>query len=107
MDSILDLCRELGLMDFIRRLPSGFDTILGEEGSRLSRGQQQRIAIARALYRHPRILLLDEVTSSCDSESGSLIRNAILKERDKGCMILLISHNSEEIEIADYIVKIK
>lgn len=107
MDSILGLCRELGLMDFIRRLPSGFDTILGEEGSRLSRGQQQRIAIARALYRHPRILLLDEVTSSCDSESGCLIRNAILKERDKGCMILLISHSREELEIADETVTIR
>lgn len=107
MDSILDLCRGLGLLDFIRKLPSGFDTILGEDGSRLSRGQQQRIAIARALYRHPRILLLDEVTSSCDRESAGLIKRVILKEKENGCMILLISHNREELELADEIVKIR
>ncbi|MCK9628836.1 MAG: ATP-binding cassette domain-containing protein, partial [Bacteroidales bacterium] len=106
-DSILEFCRELGLLDFIRKLPSGFDTVLGEDGSRLSRGQQQRIAIARALYRHPRILILDEVTSSCDSESGSLIKRAILREKEKGCMIMLISHNKEELELADDIVKIR
>jgi len=103
---IMDLCRELGLLEFIGTLPMGFETRLGEGGSSLSRGQQQRIAIVRALYRRPRILILDEATSSLDNLSTELIEKSIVKERNQGTIILLITHNDENLKIADKVVTI-
>jgi ATP-binding cassette subfamily B protein len=104
---ILQLCRELGLLDLLKRLPLGLDTFLGENGSRLSRGEQQRIAVARALYREPKILILDEATSSCDNESKNLILNSVVRQKERGCIILLISHHKEDIAIADRLINMK
>ncbi len=90
---IIDLCGELGLLDFIQKLPLGFESHIGESGASLSRGQQQKIAVARALYRKPKILILDEATSSLDRISEDLILNAVLKAKKNGTMVLLITHN--------------
>ncbi|OFY41701.1 MAG: hypothetical protein A2X18_10255 [Bacteroidetes bacterium GWF2_40_14] len=104
---IIGLCDELGLLDFIQKLPLGFESHIGESGSSLSRGQQQKIAIARALYRKPKILILDEATSSLDSSSEELICNAVLKAKESGTMILMITHNENSINNADRQIRIK
>jgi subfamily B ATP-binding cassette protein MsbA len=88
---------------FIAQLPRGYDTVLGERGTRLSGGQRQRIAIARALLRDPPILVLDEATSALDTESERLVQQAIdrlMAERT----VLVIAHRLATVRDADEIV---
>lgn len=104
MERILEICQSLGLVDFIEKLPSGFNTYLGENGAQLSGGQKQRLAIARAIYRDPEILILDEATSSLDSQSENFVQTTIQKMKDKGKTILLIAHRLSTVINADQIV---
>jgi subfamily B ATP-binding cassette protein MsbA len=91
--------------DFIKRMPSGFDTPIGELGGRLSGGQKQRLCIARALLKDAPILILDEATSSLDSESESLVQKA-LGNLMKGRTTFVIAHRLSTIGYAHRIVVI-
>jgi subfamily B ATP-binding cassette protein MsbA len=76
-DDIVNVAKIAYAHEFIEKLPGGYNTIVGERGSRLSEGQKQRIIIARALLKDPQLLILDEATSSLDTESEFLVRKAL------------------------------
>jgi ABC-type bacteriocin/lantibiotic exporter with double-glycine peptidase domain len=91
------------LTQFIRELPSGLDQEIGERGSRISGGQRQRLGIARAVFTAPKLLVLDEATSSLDGETESLIANAV-KQFGRQVTVILIAHRLTTVKIADRVV---
>ena len=102
-DEVVEAARRAGCHDFIIRMENGYDTMLGEAGSRLSGGEKQRISIARALIKDAPIVLLDEVTANVDVENEQLIRKALhelLKERT----VIMIAHKLSTIQSADQIL---
>jgi subfamily B ATP-binding cassette protein MsbA len=98
-----DALRAANLLDFARALPDGIDSLVGHNGSQMSGGQRQRLAIARAIYKDAPILLLDEATSALDSESERLVQQA-LESLMRGRTSLVIAHRLSTIERADRIV---
>jgi ATP-binding cassette subfamily C protein CydD len=102
-DEIVQAAELAGALDFIKQLPQGFDTLVGEQGQRLSVGQAQRIAIARAFLKDAPLLILDEPTSSLDPESESLIRHAI-ERLVQNRTVLVIAHRYNTIAHAEQVI---
>jgi ABC-type bacteriocin/lantibiotic exporter with double-glycine peptidase domain len=100
LERVAVICAELGLKDFIVSLPSGLLSTVGENGCTLSGGQMQRLALARALYRQPKMLLLDEATSSLDSESERIILEKVKEFADEGGTVVMITHKKDNLKIA-------
>ena len=103
---IISACRFAAAHDFIKKLPSGYNTMIGENGIRLSGGQKQRISIARAILKEAPIILLDEATSSLDAESEETVQNAIANLTNNKTT-LVIAHRLSTIHNADKIFVLK
>lgn len=101
MERIAALVVSLGMQDMLDSLPLGLLTRVGERGATLSGGQRQRIALARALYRRPRLLVMDEATSSLDSAAEAAILATVRRLADEGMTVIMITHKRDNLAMAD------
>jgi subfamily B ATP-binding cassette protein MsbA len=106
VEEIKDACRIAHCDEFIRQFPDGYETVVGERGVKLSGGQRQRVSIARAILARPRVLILDEATSSLDSESEQMIQDG-LRQLRTGRTTFVIAHRLSTIRSADQILVIE
>jgi ATP-binding cassette, subfamily B, bacterial PglK len=106
MKKFYDVCKASEIYDVFSKLPEKFDTSIGERGSRISIGQKQRIGLARALYKKPDLLLLDEFTSSLDKETKNKILNTIIKINNN-TTIIIVSHDEDVLKKCGRVIEVK
>lgn len=103
-EEIVQAAADSSALEFVRNLPDGFDTDVGDRGGQLSGGQKQRIALARAILRDPSILLLDEATSALDNESERIVQTSLNKLlKTKRCTTIIVAHRLSTIRNANLI----
>lgn len=106
VDRIVEAARAAGVHDLILRLPEGYETQVGEGGSRLSAGQRQRVALARALYGEPFLVILDEPNSNLDAEGDHALAQAVVHVRNRGGVVIVVAHRPAAVQNLDLILSI-
>ncbi|MCA1451810.1 type I secretion system permease/ATPase [Bradyrhizobium sp. BRP22] len=106
-DDIIAAAKEAGVHDTIIKMREGYDTQVGEQGTALSAGQAQRIALARALYGNPFLIVLDEPNSNLDSEGDEALTRAVRSVRQRGAIVVVVAHRPIGIEGVDHILVLK
>jgi ATP-binding cassette, subfamily C, type I secretion system permease/ATPase len=103
-EAIVAAAQAAGVHDLVVKLPEGYDTEVGEQGTALSAGQAQRIALARALYRDPFLVVLDEPNSNLDAEGDEALARAVLGVRERGGIVVVIAHRPSAISGVDFVL---
>ena len=106
MERIHSVSELAKISEFIESSPLGYDSLIGERGVNLSGGQLQRIAIARALYRSPKVLILDEITSALDTQTEKEVLSSI-QTLDKSITIIVIAHRKSTLKNCDKIIQLE
>jgi ABC-type protease/lipase transport system fused ATPase/permease subunit len=101
---VIAAAKAAGVHDLIVNLPAGYETELGERGTALSAGQQQRIALARALYGEPFLVVLDEPNSNLDAEGEEALTKAILGVRARGGIVIIVAHRASALAAVDHVL---
>ncbi len=103
-EAVIAAAKAVGVHELIVRLPAGYDTPIGDQGSALSAGQAQRIALARAVYRDPFLVVLDEPNSNLDSDGEEALTRAILGVRERNGVVIVVAHRPSAIAAVDRIL---
>jgi ATP-binding cassette subfamily B protein len=102
-DRVVEVLRDVGLWDLVQQLPHGTKTQIGDRGSALSGGQRQRLAVARALYSDPRLLIFDEATSALDPDAEAMVLQAALRGAEPRTVVV-VTHRASAIQSCDKVI---